>query len=111
MSYSIISLPFFDKQLKRLIKKYPSLKKEYINLINLLAVQPVAGTPIGNNCYKIRLAIASKGKGKSGGARVITYLQVLNNAVYLVSIYDKSEQDNLSDKDLMELIKHIPEEK
>jgi len=108
MNYRIISLPFFDKQLKRLIKKYPTLKQEYENLIKLLSVQPAVGTPIGKNCYKIRVAIGSKGKGKSGGARVITYLQVVNTSVYLVSIYDKSEQGNLTDKDLIELIKHLP---
>ena len=108
MNYNIITLPFFDKQLKRLIKKYPSLKQEYADLIAKLAHQPDAGTPIGSSCYKIRIAIASKKSGKSGGARVITYLQVINESVYLVSIYDKSEQENLSDKDLKELIKHIP---
>ncbi len=109
MNYNIVTLPFFDKQLKRLIKKYPSLKTEYADLVNDLILKPSGGTAIGNNCYKIRLAIASKGKGKSAGARVITYIQVRNSSVYLVSIYDKSEQANLSDKDLKDLIKHIPE--
>jgi mRNA-degrading endonuclease RelE of RelBE toxin-antitoxin system len=73
MSYNVIPLPFFDKQLKRLVKKYPSLKKEYLELVTTLTGLPMTGTPIGNNCYKIRLAIASKGKGKVGGARVITF--------------------------------------
>lgn len=91
MNYNVISLPFFDKQIRRLVKKYPSLKKEYADLIGKLAVDPMIGTPIGNDCYKIRLAIASKGVGKSGGARVITYLQIMDQAVYLVSVYDKSE--------------------
>jgi mRNA-degrading endonuclease RelE of RelBE toxin-antitoxin system len=109
MSYSIIPLPFFDKQLKRLVKKYPSLKKEYMELVRTLADLPMTGTPIGNNCYKIRLAIASKGRGKVGVARVITLIQVINAKVYLVSIYDKSEQADISDKDLQELTKHLPE--
>jgi len=58
MNFSIVTLPFFDKQLKRLVKKYPSLKREYFDLIDALAGNPEMGTPIGDHCYKIRLAIA-----------------------------------------------------
>jgi len=108
MNFNLIPLPFFDKQLKRLIKKYPSLKKEYSDLITKLSDNPKTGQEIGNHCYKIRLGIASKGKGKSGGARVITYVQVVNKTVFLVSIYDKNEQDDISDIELKELIKTIP---
>jgi hypothetical protein len=53
------------------------------------------------------MAISSKGKGKSGGARIITYLQILAHTVYLLSIYDKSEKENISDKELKELLKFI----
>ena len=107
MNYSIRPLPFFEKQLKRLIKKYPSLKKEYADLIDQLVEAPDLGTPIGNNCYKIRVAIASKGRGKSGGARVITFLKVVESVVYLLSIYDKSEQSDISDKELEELTNEV----
>jgi len=65
------------------------------------------GTFIGNSCYKIRLSIASKGKGKSGGARIITYVQVTNKSVLLISIYDKSEQETLSPKQLADILKDI----
>ena len=107
MSYSIIAVPRFEKELKRLAKKHPSLKKEFIELVQSLKLQPKQGTPLGNHCYKVRLSIASKGKGKSGGARVITYVHVLQTSVYLLSIFDKSEQDNISDKDLISLISGI----
>lgn len=73
----------------------------------MLEVNPQQGTPIGNDCFKIRLAISSKGKGKSGGGRIITHVQVNKNRVFLVSIYDKAEQDNLNDKELLELLKLI----
>ena len=109
MSYNLFTLGSFDKQLKRLVKKYPSLKKEYINLIESLENDPMQGTAIGNKCYKIRLAIASKGKGKSGGARVIANLVIDDDAVYLLTIYDKSEKSNLTDAELGELLRHIPE--
>ena len=109
MSYRVKIIPKFDKELKRLAKKYPSLKNEFFELIQALKQQPLQGTSIGNNCYKIRLAIASKGKGKSGGARVITYLQITDTTVFLLSIYDKSELENIPDKELAELLKYIPE--
>ena len=72
MSYNVLAIPPFDKQLKRLAKKYPSLKNEFAELLESLEQEPEQGTKLGNNCYKIRISIASKGKGKSGGARVIT---------------------------------------
>ncbi len=90
------------------MKKFPSLKKEIQALIQELKEEPTKGTSIGYNCYKIRLAIASKGKGKSGGARIITHLVFKNDIVYLLTIYDKSELENLSDKEILELIKLIP---
>ena len=103
MSYNIFSIPPFDRQLKRLAKKYPSLKNEFAELLNKLKQWPEQGTSLGNNCYKIRIAIASKGKGKSGGARVITNFIIAENTVFLISIYDKSEKDTLTDKELFDL--------
>lgn len=97
----------FEKQLKRLVKKFPSLKKEFAQLIKLLQENPRSGISIGNNCYKIRIAISSKGKGKSGGARVITHIQISQTTVYLFAIYDKSEQSDISDADLKEWVKLI----
>ena len=107
MSYKVKTIPYFEKELKRLAKKYPSLKTEFIKLVNQLEQEPKLGTSLGNNCYKIRLAIASKGKGKSGGARVLTYFQISETSVFLLSIYDKSEQENISSKELTELLNYI----
>lgn len=109
MNYNIKAIPKFEKELKRLVKKYHSLKDEFFDLVQTLKTTPEYGTPLSNNCYKIRLAIASKGKGKSGGARVITYVQIVENTVYLLTIFDKSEQENISDSDLNELLKGLPE--
>jgi len=109
MSYSVKTISVFEKQAKRLIKKYASLKSELLSLINELKENPEQGTSIGKNCFKIRIAIASKAKGKSGGARVITNIVVTKSAVYLLSIYDKSDKENLTDKELDELLKDIPQ--
>lgn len=108
MSYKVKAIPKFEKELKRLAKKFPSLKTEYLELVQGLKVQPEQGTPLGDGCYKIRLAIASKGKGKSGVARVITCIKIIETAVYLLTIFDKSEQENIPDKELEELLKWIP---
>ena len=107
MSYSVVSIPPFDRQLKRLSKKYPSLKKEMESLVVLLEKNPVQGTPIGNSCYKIRLSISSKGKGKSGGARIISHVHISATVVYLLTIYDKNAMSNITDKELNMLIRFI----
>ena len=109
MSYEVIAIPNFIRELKKLAKKFPSLKADFAELVESLQQEPAQGTALGNNCYKIRMSITSKGKGKSGGARVVTYLQVSQTTVYLLSIYDKSDRDTISDKELKELLKHIPE--
>lgn len=107
MSYEVIPLPEFVRELKRLAKKYRSLKSELETLGNVLAARPRMGTAIGHNCYKVRVAIKSKGIGKSGGARVITCVVAIREEVYLLSIYDKSEQSTLTDKRLKELLEQI----
>ena len=107
MKYNVLTIQPFDRQLKRLAKKYPSLKSEYIALIENLEENPRKGIPLGNNCFKIRLAIASKGRGKSGSARVVTHFYIENETVFLLTIYDKSEQTNISDKELRALLLEI----
>ena len=109
MNYSVKTIPKFEKNLKKLAKKYPSLKTEYIQLINSLKENPEQGTNLGRNCYKIRLSIASKGKGKSGGVRVITNIVIAGTTVYLLSIYDKSDKDSLTNKELKDLMEFVPE--
>jgi mRNA-degrading endonuclease RelE of RelBE toxin-antitoxin system len=107
MNYKVFTIPPFDKQLKRLAGKYPSIKKEIGELFNSLETNPNQGQSIGDNCFKIRLAIASKGKGKSGGAKVITYFMVSIKSVYLISIYDKSEKASIYDSELKNLLRFV----
>ena len=107
MKFNVLSISPFDRQLKRLTKKFPSLKAEYAALVDELEKNPEKGTPMGDNCFKIRLAIASKGRGKLGGARVITHIYIENETVFLLAIYDKSEQADISDKELRELLAEI----
>lgn len=105
MIYKVIPTPDFKKLFKKLAKKYPSLKADLQQLIETLAENPTSGTNLGHNLYKIRMAIASKAKGKSGGARVITFLVTDDLEVYLVYIYDKGQLDNLTKGQIIGLLK------
>ena len=108
MSFEVITILPFEKELKKLAKKYPSLKEEFIALVESLESEPIQGKALGRDCYKIRLAIKSKKQGKSGGARVITCVKVIHEKVFMLSIYDKSDLGNISDKELANLIDQIP---
>ena len=100
MSFSVETIEPFERSVKKLYRKYPSLKNDLSELINSLTNDPLQGNPLGNDFYKIRLAITSKGKGKSGGIRVITLVKVVKEQVILAAIYDKSAQASISDKEL-----------
>ena len=104
MLYKVKTISRFDREIKRLVKKYASLKNEYKELIDELEKNPEIGIPLGNNLYKIRLAIASKGKGKRGGARIITYLKTKEGNIYLLTIYDKGEKDTISDYEIQMIL-------
>lgn len=110
MSFKIETIPPFSRQLKRLAKKYSSIGKDLAELGNDLSTNPIQGSSLGNDCYKIRLPISSKGKGKSAGARVITCVRIVNETVTLLTIFDKSDRDNISDKELKNLMKYFEEE-
>ena len=107
----------FKKAVKPLLKKYASLLGELETLETELIRNPRLGTPLGDNSYKIRLKIKSKQKGKSGGARIITYLETEiigiigqdaeTTIINLVTIYDKSEIANITERELRKLIKYL----
>ena len=105
MSYNIQLSHNFQKEAKKLIKKYSSLKKELAQLFTELEENPTMGTSLDNGVYKIRIAIASKGRGKSGGARLMSYVKVLDTTVLLFSIYDKSDKGSISDIEIEVLLK------
>ncbi len=108
----------FSSAAKPLLKKYHSLSKDLLNLEKEVIATPRLGVSLGQDIYKIRLKISSKGKGKSGGARVISFVETTligvtekisdeEFIVNLITIYDKGNVDNISDKELKELIKKI----
>lgn len=105
MNYRVYPTPDFKKNFKKLYEKYPSLKADLQELINTLTEKPDNGINLGHGVYKIRLATSSKGKGKSGGARVITYLVTQDKEVYLVFIFDKSQLENITKEQIFEMLK------
>lgn len=107
MSYKIEATPHFLNEAKKLSKKYPSLKSDISSLAEALTSSPTIGTPLAKDFYKIRLAITSKGKGKSGGARVVTCVKIVANTVYLAAIYEKSDKENITDEELKKIAKQI----
>jgi len=108
MSFSIKTIAAFDKEIKALSKKYLSIRSDFAVLLELLEKDPSSGIPLGKNCFKIRMNISSKGKGKSGGARVITCVKIVRKTIYLIAIFDKSDYATLSHSELKERLKEIP---
>lgn len=107
MNFDVLITRQFERKYKKLSKKYRSLSSDLSSLIEELETNPKTGDEILRDCFKIRLAIQSKGKGKSAGARVITFVQIVDQTVFLLDIYDKSEQENISNKELKEMIERI----
>jgi hypothetical protein len=105
---NVLSLPYFDHRFKRLAKKFKTLPAELAELAQSLQIDPAQGANLGGGLYKIRLASESKGGGKSGGFRIITYYIAeikKESMVYLVTIYDKSEESSVSKDNLLKVIK------
>ncbi len=106
----VIASPYFVRRINRLAKKYRSLDVDLAELIEQLEAKPTTGTALGDSLYKIRMGVASKGNGKQGGFRVITYLIIETESqktVYLVEIYDKSEVADVAKKDLQKLVREL----
>jgi len=105
MSFNVVVTDGFKKHAKSIAKKQRSLKNDLNKLIDSLEENPTQGEALGKDCYKVRMAITSKGKGKSGGSRVITCVKIVNQTAYLLTIYDKSDKENFTDKELDELLR------
>jgi len=106
MNLKIISLETFAKDIKRLHKKYKQIAKDLKELQNILKDNPKSGIELGHSCYKIRLANSSIPTGKSGGFRVVYYYIDEENNLYLMTIYSKTDIQNISDERIVEILKN-----
>ena len=110
MTNQVIPTDIFETKFKRLRKKFKTLNDEIKQLTSVLEQPPPTGESLGSRLYKIRLASKSKGKGKSGGFRIITYLlDKTENGIdiYLLTIYDKSEESSIKKETLLALAKAL----
>ena len=104
-------LPEFERRAKALAKKYKSFRQNYDDFLDSLEEAPFQGTSLGSGVYKTRMQIVSKGKGKgkSGGARVLTYnlkkIEPDRISITFLSIFDKSDMENVSDSYIKSLVK------
>lgn len=108
MNYSIILHSTFEKEVKRLARHYPSLKQDLITLQKNIYENPRLGTDLGGGLRKIRMSVASKGRGKSGGARVISFTVVVSvqeTEINLLYIYDKAERSSITKKEIDSLLR------
>jgi len=105
MNLNIKTLSCFDKDVKRLFKKYKQLPNDLKALNKELLENPKSGIELGNRCYKIRLANSSVPTGKSGGFRIIYYHLDINKNLYLMSMYSKNELENIDDKIILNILK------
>lgn len=108
MNYSIVFDDTFEKEVKRLSKRYPSLKHDLIALQKEIYANPQTGTDLGGGLRKIRMKITSKGRGKSGGARVISFTVVVaidETEINLLYIYDKADRESIGMKEIEELLR------
>ncbi len=105
MSYDIVALPTFSLKLKKLAKKYKKIKFDLQQLREELSFNPKVGIALQHNCYKLRVANSSTPTGKSGGFRVVYYFIDTNNKVFLMTIYSKTQKENISENELLELLK------
>lgn len=110
MNITIVPGTTFKRKVKQLAKKYKSIISDLKILEEELKMKPDTGVDLGNNLRKVRMSITSKGKGKSGGARVITYMAIVSveeEKIVLLTIYDKSKQETISEQELKQLIAEL----
>lgn len=110
MNFEIIITPDFERAFKALAKRHRSLKQDILDFTRSLQENPFQGDELSPGIRKIRMAITSKGRGKSGGARVITYTVLAAETegnVYLIDIYDKADYSTVDVMVIQQMIKSM----
>ncbi len=110
MNFSIETTPHFERELKNLAKRYKSMKQDFGIFIDSLKENPFQGSDLGGGLRKIRMSVDSKGKGKAGGVRVITYTTLVDEStgeVWLIEVYDKSEYSTVKKDVIKKMLKDL----
>ena len=107
MNFKVSLTPCFQKEFKKLKRKFRKIGKDLENLIDELEKNPFSGTPLGNSCYKIRVPNSSIPTGKSGGFRTISLIKIEKETVILLTLYSKTEKEKISDNEISDILKDI----
>lgn len=111
MTYHVEDVEEFSNRLEKVARKYPKVIDSVESLFAKLEQGNLIGDPIkglklkGNKVFKTRLENPDANKGKRGGFRVVWYLITSDNKIYPLTIYSKSEQENISDREILYIIK------
>lgn len=96
----IIKADTYNKAIKKLKKRFLHIENDIDLFFEQISTLDELGIHLGNNVYKARIANSDKNSGKSGGYRLISYLKIINNEIYLLFIYDKSDFENIKENDI-----------
>ncbi len=107
LMFQVIPTPRFQKESKKIVRKYPGFRSDLSRLIDSLSTQPVQGDHLGEGIYKLRISISGKPSGKSYGARIIYAIISVRNQVHLLSVYDKSDKKDILSSEVKEMIKQV----
>ncbi len=103
-SFQVIEQPLFQKAYKKLAKRYNNISNDLDNFLDSIETKEDLGIELKSNVFKVRIANSDKNRGKSGGYRLISYLAIIDNAIHLLYIYDKSDLANVTEKEIDKVI-------
>ncbi|CAA6804816.1 MAG: RelE toxin of RelE / RelB toxin-antitoxin system [uncultured Campylobacterales bacterium] len=106
MSYEVLVVDEFKRNVKKLFKKYKFIKQDLLPLVSSLEKDAFIGTHLGSNIYKTRVKNSDLG-GKSGGYRVVYYTHLPKNRIYLLTVFSKTQKANINVKELQPILKKI----
>lgn len=111
-TFKVIPTSYFVEEATNLKRKYPNIKNDFYTLLKKLQVDPITGNDyVGHDCYKVRMRLSDKKTGERDGARVIIKVVIIDNTVYVLSVYDKSDKTNFSDDEFDKMLKSYLEKK
>ncbi len=102
--YTVVEQELYKKAVKKLSKTYRNIDLDIKDFLNSINSKEDLGTELKSNVFKVRVANSDKNKGKSAGYRLISYLEIIENELHLLYIYDKSKLVNVTEKEVDELV-------
>ena len=105
-SLEVVRVKTYEKAVIKLRKRFVHIEDDVELFLSTMSKIDDLGVHLGNGTYKVRIANSDKKSGKSGGYRLISYLKLVDNELYLLYIYDKSDYENISEQEIDNLVLH-----